>query len=284
MVASETPSTSEARGLVRLLDVLDLEPLEVDLFRGRGPETTFQRVFGGQVAGQALVAAGRTVDADRAVHSLHSYFLRPGDPSVPIIYQVERLRDGGSFSARRVVAVQHGAVIFALTASFQLPRTGLVHEATPPEVIAPESRPRSSVPHALLGAPGEDLEFRHITPTPSELRVPTLEPSQVWFRSTQRLPDDPLVHVCVATYASDLWMLDTALLAHGRRPRDPDLRMASLDHAMWFHRAFRADDWILYTSVSPTAAGGRAFVRGEMRDRGGALLGSVVQEGLISLH
>lgn len=271
-------------GLTRLLEVLDLEQLEVDLFRGRGPATTFQRVFGGQVAGQALVAAGRTVDADRAVHSLHSYFLRPGDPSVPIVYQVERLRDGGSFSARRAVAIQHGAAIFALTASFQLPRSGLGHEAPPPDVPGPETRPQSTVPHALLGAPGEDLEFRHITPAPAEARVPTLDPSHVWFRSRQRLPDDPLVHVCVATYASDLWMLDTALLAHGRSPRDADLRMASLDHAMWFHRPFRADEWVLYTSFSPSAEGGRAFVRGEMRDLGGSLLGSLAQEGLISVR
>lgn len=277
-------SATGVGGVTRLLDLLDLEQIEVDLFRGRGPETTFQRVFGGQVAGQALVAAGRTVDPARAVHSLHSYFLRPGDPSVPIVYQVERLRDGGSFSARRVVAVQHGVAIFTLAASFQLPRSGLTHEAAPPEVPGPETRPRSSVPHALLGSPGDDLEFRHITPTPAEVRVPTLEPSHVWFRSSQRLPDDPLVHVCVATYASDLWALDTALLAHGRNPGDPDLRMASLDHAMWFHRAFRADDWVLYTSVSPSAEGGRAFVRGEMRDRGGSLLGSLVQEGLLSVR
>jgi acyl-CoA thioesterase-2 len=274
----------EAGGLTRLLEVLDLEPLEVDLFRGHGPETTFQRVFGGQVAGQALVAAGRTVEPERAVHSLHSYFLRPGDPSIPIIYQVERLRDGGSFSARRVVAIQHGKAIFTLAASFQLPREGLVHEGAPPDVPGPGTRPRSMVPHALLGAPGEDLEFRHITQTPGEDRVPTLEPSHVWFRSRQPLGDDPLVHVCVATYASDLWMLDTALLAHGRSPRDPDLRMASLDHAMWFHRPFRADEWVLYSSVSPSAEGGRAFVRGEMRDERGSLLGSLVQEGLISVR
>jgi acyl-CoA thioesterase-2 len=277
-------SASEVGGLTRLLEVLDLEQLEVDLFRGRSPETTFQRVFGGQVAGQALVAAGRTVDAERAVQSLHSYFLRPGDPGIPIVYQVERPRDGGSFSARRVVAIQHGAVIFSLTASFQLPRDGLEHEAAPADVPGPETRPRSGVPHALLGAPGDDLEFRHITPPSGEVRASTLEPSHVWFRSRQRLPDEPLVHVCVATYASDLWMLDTALLAHGRRATDLDLRMASLDHAMWFHRPFRADDWVLYSSVSPSGAGGRAFVRGEMHSEHGTLLGSLAQEGLVSVR
>jgi acyl-CoA thioesterase II len=276
-------SSDELRngGLCRLLDVLDLEQLEVDLFRGRGAATAVQRVFGGQVAGQALVAAGRTVDADRPVHSLHSYFLRPGDPSVPIIYHVERLRDGGSFSARRVATVQHGAVIFVLSASFQVRQPGLDHEAPSPEVPAPESLPSSRAPYALLGAPGDDLEFRHITPTPAENPSPTLGPSHVWFRSNDPLPEDPLVHVCVATYASDLWLLDTALLAHGRRPGDPGVWRASLDHAMWFHRAFRVDDWILYTSVSPSAAGGRALVRGEMRDGDGRLLASTVQEGLI---
>jgi acyl-CoA thioesterase II len=261
--------------------VLDLEPLEVDLFRGRGAETAVQRVFGGQVAGQALVAAGRTVDADRPVHSLHSYFLRPGDPSVPIVYQVERLRDGGSFSARRVLAIQHGAVIFTLAASFQVRQPGLDHQTPSPQVPAPESLARSEAPYALLGAPGDDLEFHHITPPPSENPPATLDPSHVWFRSNDSLPDDPLVHVCVATYASDLWLLDTALLAHGRLPRDPGVWRASLDHAMWFHRPFRVDDWILYSSVSPSAAGGRALVRGEMRDGDGQLLASTVQEGLI---
>jgi acyl-CoA thioesterase II len=268
----------------RLLDVLDLERLEVDLFRGSGPATSVQRVFGGLVAGQALVAAGRTVTADRQVHSLHSYFLRPGDPSVPIVYQVERLRDGSSFSARRVAGVQHGAAIFSLAASFQVSQPGLDHQAPSPDVPAPEDRPRSPAPHALLGAPGDDIEFRHITPTPSENPPQTLSPSHVWFRSNERLPDDPLMHVCVATYASDLWLLDTALLAHGRRPGDPGIWRASLDHAMWFHRPFRVDDWVLYTSVSPSAAGGRALVRGEMRDRDGHLLASLVQEGLIRVR
>jgi acyl-CoA thioesterase II len=267
-----------------LVDILDLELIDVDLYRGRSPETDRQRVFGGQVAGQALVAAGRTVQADRFVHSLHAYFLRPGDATLPIIYEVDRIRDGGSFTTRRVVAKQGGQAIFHLSASFQIHELGLEHQFPMPDAPDPESLGdlASTMPGydpiAEMIAEYSAIDLRYSAAT---ARHPDglLTNQQVWFRATEVLPDDPLIHVCVVAYASDLTLLVTALLPHARRPAQ--LQMASLDHAMWFHRPFRADDWLLYDETSPSASGARGLAMGHIYTRSGALVASVMQEGLM---
>src|SRR5690606_13376634 len=216
--------------------LLDLEPIEVNIFRGVSPDENRQRIFGGQVAGQALVAAARTVDPERHVHSLHAYFLRAGDPKVPVLYEVDRIRDGGSFTTRRVVAIQHGRAIFNMSASFQVPEEGYDHAFPMPEVPPPEELP--TMRERFLSA-GVDL------------------------------PDDPILHTIVLTYASDMTLLDTATLPHGGSWFDPTMFMASLDHAMWFHRPFRADDWLLYAQDSPNASGGRGLSRGLVFTRDG---------------
>ena len=272
-----------------LVDLLDLERLEDNLFRGVSPPVKLQRVFGGQVAGQALVAASRTVDPDHGqVHSLHAYFLRPGDPSVPIIYEVDRIRDGRSFTTRRVVAIQHGRAIFNLAASFQKREDGLEHQAPmPADVAPPESLPTFHERFADLAA---ELGEGYTRPRPIDTRVERspadrrrpLPPLQnVWLRASGRLPDDPILHDCVLTYASDMTLLDTTLLAHGGEYEEKHLMMASLDHAMWFHRPFRADEWLLYAQDSPSASGARGLARGLVFRADGALIASVVQEGLI---
>ncbi|WP_419993320.1 acyl-CoA thioesterase II [Streptomyces boninensis] len=276
----------------RLVDLLDLEQIEVNIFRGRSPEESLQRVFGGQVAGQALVAAGRTTEGDRPVHSLHAYFLRPGIPGVPIVYQVERVRDGRSFTTRRVVAVQQGKTIFNLTASFHLPEPGFEHQTAMPDVPEPESLPRlademrdhlGELPQAMQRMERrQSFDIRYVDRlrwTREELEG--VEPrSAVWMRALGHLGDDPLVHTCAVTYASDMTLLDAV-----RLPIEPlwgprGFDMASLDHAMWFHRPFRADEWFLYEQESPIATGGRGLARGQIFDRGGNLLVSVMQEGL----
>jgi acyl-CoA thioesterase-2 len=272
-----------------LVELLDLEPIEVNIFRGVSPQVNQQRVFGGQVAGQALVAATRTVDlADGAVHSLHAYFLRPGDPSVPILYEVDRIRDGRSFTTRRVVAIQHGKAIFNLAASFHVPEPGPEHQVPMPEVPEPDAlpswherrQPDSEVLGDYLDLP-RPVDVRHIDWEPLEVSDPPVLEQRVWMRTDGRLPDDPLLHACVLTYASDLTLLDAAIVPHyGRRIRT-DVQIASLDHAMWFHRPFRMDDWLLYIQDSPTAGGSRALARGTIFDRGGRLVASVVQEGLL---
>jgi acyl-CoA thioesterase-2 len=278
--------------LKELLDLLDLEQIEVNIFRGRSPAERQQRVFGGQVAGQALVAAGRTVQPDRTVHSLHAYFIRPGDPSVPIIYDVDRVRDGRSFTTRRVTAIQHGKAIFTLSASFQKPEPGPEHHAAMPEAPDPESLPLMRDRMAKVF--GEEIadrflrrrpfDVRHATPLTWEaakdpaLRSPE---SRVWLRVDGELPDDPLLHACLMTYASDMTLLDTVLLNHGLAWGDNRTMGASLDHAMWFHKPFRADQWLLYAQDTPAAAGGRGLARGEVFTRDGDLVVSVVQEGLI---
>jgi acyl-CoA thioesterase II len=277
--------------LKELLDLLDLEQVEVNIFRGRSPEERQQRVFGGQVAGQALVAAGRTVPDDRHVHSLHAYFIRPGDPSVPLVYTVDRVRDGRSFTTRRVSAVQHGKVIFTLSASFQIAEDGPSHQAPMPEVPGPEELPTfQERMERLFGRLDNEfmrnrpIDLRHVTPLTWEAaRDPQLVGPQslVWLRVDGDLPDDPLLHVCLMTYASDMTLLDTVLLNHGLAWGDRKTMGASLDHAMWFHRPFRADKWLLYAQDTPNASGARGLARGQVFTEDGELVVSVVQEGLI---
>jgi acyl-CoA thioesterase-2 len=272
-----------------LIALLDLEPIEVNIFRGLSPDVKVQRVFGGQVAGQALVAAARTVDAAFAVHSLHAYFLRPGDPTVPILFEVDRIRDGRSFTTRRVVAIQHGRAIFNLSASFHLAESGFEHQLPMPKgVPGPDELPDF---HARWAPFAESLgewyerprpiDTRHVDWNPSD-RSESLPPhQQVWIRADGRLPDDPVLHTCVLTYASDMTLLDTARLPHGRSFEDDNVMMASLDHAMWFHRPFRADEWLLYDQDTPSASGARGLARGLIYTASGDLVTSVVQEGLI---
>jgi acyl-CoA thioesterase-2 len=280
-----------SRALEQLLTILDLEPLEENLFRGLSPQAGWQRVFGGQVIGQALVAAHRTVEG-RPAHSLHAYFLRAGDPTVPIIYEVDRIRDGGSFSTRRVVAIQHGQAIFSMAASFHRQEPGLHHQMKMPEVPPPESLPNEAelktklidrLPPQMKAYWERErpIEIRPVDVSrylTAESRAPT---QQVWIRATGKLGDDRALHQCVLAYASDFTLLDTALIAHGRFIFDPRLMLASLDHALWFHRDFRADDWLLYAQDSPISGLGRGFCRGTLFTREGELVASTAQEGLV---
>lgn len=274
-----------------LLSILDLEPLEHNLFRGRGPREGWQRVFGGQVIGQALIAAVRTVEA-RVAHSLHGYFLRPGDPAVPIIYEVDRIRDGRSFTTRRVVAIQHGAAIFSMAVSFQQAEPGFVHQSEMPEVPRPEDLPSeveltARFVHKLPSnirkywERERPIELRPVDISRFLSRERRTPVQHVWMRATEALPDDLAFHQCALAYASDFTLLDTALIAHGHLLFDPQLMLASLDHAIWFHHAFRADDWLLYAQDSPAASGARGFCRGSVFTRDGALVASVAQEGMI---
>jgi acyl-CoA thioesterase-2 len=274
--------------LDKLLDLLDLEQIEVNIFRGRSPDERRQRVFGGQVAGQALVAAGRTVPGDRPVHSLHAYFIRPGDPSVPIVYTVDRVRDGRSFTTRRVSAIQHGRAIFTLSASFHHPEPGPQYADPMPEAPPPEAVERMSDRLArLLGeSPGLEgpIDLRSVGPLSEEVaRDPSLRPARnlIWLRVNGELPDDPLLHVCLMTYASDLTLLDSVVIRHGLSWMEGRTSGASLDHAMWFHGPFRADRWLLYAQDSPVASGARGLARGQVFTAEGTLVVSVMQEGLI---
>ncbi|QJY49477.1 acyl-CoA thioesterase [Pseudonocardia broussonetiae] len=271
-----------------LVDLLDLEQLEVNLFRGVSPPQSPTRVFGGQVAAQALVAAGRTVPDDREVHSLHAYFIRPGDPRVPIVYEAERVRDGRSFTTRRVLAIQHGEAIFSLSASFQLPQDGLEHSTpAPADVPGPLTLPDLGQRVADGRGAGwmsripRPLDMRFVDePVWSDDRVgASEEPNRVWMRADGRLPDDRLLHVCLLTYASDLTLLGSVLARHDRS--EQPVQMASLDHAMWFHRPFRADDWLLYTTFSPAASGSRGLATGRFTTEDGTLIATTVQEGLV---
>jgi acyl-CoA thioesterase II len=280
------------KALDAAVELLDLEQIELNIFRGRSPEgERRQRVFGGQVAGQALVAAGRTVPADRPVHSLHAYFIRPGDPSDPLIYLVDRVRDGRSFTTRRVSAVQHGETIFTLSASFHHPEPGVEHARTMPDVPQPEAVPRAAERiRELFGDAAAELyannpiDIRYLGPLTFEAAGdPALRSTEslAWIKADGELPDDELLHVCLVTYASDMTLLDSVLLANGLSWTDGRTTGASLDHAMWFHRPFRADRWLLYVQESPVAAGARGLARGELYTREGELVVSVVQEGLI---
>ena len=275
-----------------LLRILDLEPLEHNLFRGRSPDVGWQRVFGGQVLGQALVAATRTVEPDRKAHSLHAYFLRPGDPGVPIIYEVDRIRDGKSFVTRRVVAIQHGHAIFSMSASFQVEEPGLDHQTPMPKVPPPEElMSEEELKKRFLESASEPMKRywqreRPIETRPVSLRHymtrEKLEPIQnAWFRASGQLPDDAAIHKCVLAYASDMMLLDTSLYPHARTLFEKEFMAASLDHALWLHRPFRADDWLLYAQESPSASGARGFNRGAIYSRDGVHIASVAQEGLI---
>jgi acyl-CoA thioesterase-2 len=280
--------------LARLLALLDLEKIEENVFRGLSPPERVQRVFGGQVLAQALVAAQRTVPDGRACHSFHAYFLRPGDPRVPILYEVDRSRDGASFSVRRVVAIQHGAQIFILAASFQEAQDGFEHQAQMPIVPDPESleddqqvllrdstlspamrawvsQERPFETRAVLGRG----PFDAVGDRPARAAI-----DHIWLRARGRLADDPNLHRVLLAFVSDMSLLDTALLPHGKSIFSK-VQVASLDHAMWFHRPFRADDWLLYVQDSPSASGARGFNRGAVYRRDGVLVASVAQEGLI---
>lgn len=279
-----------------LLDILDLEPLEHNLFRGRSPQVGWQRVFGGQVIGQALVAAQRTVSEGRYVHSLHCYFMRPGDPAVPIIYEVDRIRDGGSFTTRRVVAIQHGHAIFSLSASFQVEEEGLEHQLPMPlDVPGPETVKSQrefieafgdKVPENIRRYWEQErpLEVRPLNVEHYTTRDPLPPVQNVWLRATGPVPDDRALQAAILAYLSDMTLLDTSTFPHGRSVFDPELQMASLDHAMWFHRPTKLDDWLLYTSDSPSSQGARGFSRGALYARDGTLIASTAQEGLVRLR
>lgn len=280
-----------SRAINDLLSLLDLEQIGTDIFRGNSPQSGWQRVFGGQVIGQALVAACRTVES-RGPHSLHAYFILPGNPSVPIVYEVDRIRDGGSFTTRRVLAKQNGTAIFMMSASFQTLEDGFDHQTPMPDVPEPEALPDEEAFRAsILPMLPEAVRAYYERERPIELRPVEAgryggdgdrDPRfHVWIRASGTLPDDPMIHHCVLAYASDMTLLDSTLIAHGRSVFDRSIQAASLDHALWIHRPFRADEWLLYAQDSPSASGARGFARGQIFNRQGHLVASVAQEGLI---
>jgi len=294
MTDANTDAMTDA--VAELIAILDLERLEVDLFRGQNPKTGWRRVFGGQVVAQALVAATRTVPDDRPAHSLHAYFMLPGDPRTPIVYEVERIRDGRSFTTRRVKAIQHGRAIFATTVSYQVVEDGLVHQPAMPAVAGPEglldgkalaAAGGTGMPEAIAAYFGRErpialwpVDLNRYIAAGTSGRTP--EPVfNVWLRAASALPDDPALHRAVLAYASDMTLLDVSLIPHGRSVFDPTIQAASLDHALWFHRPVKIDDWLLYAQDSPVAGGARGFARGQIFDRAGNLVASVAQEGLI---
>ncbi len=292
MSARSADDSAPNAALQALLATLRLEPLEDNLFRGARGSEGWQRVYGGQVLGQAMMAAAQTVESGRSIHSLHGYFLLAGDPSLPIIYDVERIREGGSFTTRRVKAIQHGRAIFSMSASFHRPEEGFDHQSTMPDVPAPEALPD---PKELMGRLIDRLPASMRSyferELPIDMRVTDVtrylsrekkRPAQnIWIRASGPLPDDPVLHQAVLAYASDFTLLDTALIAHGKLMFDPDVQLASLDHALWYHRLFRADEWMLYVQDSPSAFGARGFCRGSIYARDGSLIASVAQEGLM---
>jgi acyl-CoA thioesterase-2 len=275
-----------------LIELLSLERLENNLFRGQSRDIGTKYVFGGQVLGQALSAAQATMTAPRDAHSLHAYFLRAGDIEHPIVYDVDRTRDGGSFSVRRVTAIQHGQVIFFCAASFQEREEGVEHQLSMPEVPKPEDiDPAHAVPQEVLAKLPIKIqrwldrtgpfEFRHVYPR-DELKPPKRPPfQQVWFRLSEPVGDAPELHRALLAYASDFQLLGTATFPHGISYYQPNVQMASLDHALWFHRPFRADEWLLYSIDSPSAQGARGLARGQIFDRDGKLVASTAQEGMI---
>jgi acyl-CoA thioesterase II len=280
-----------------VLSILDLETLEVNLFRGRSPQSRWQRVFGGQVIGQALVAACRTVDdvAVRPPHSLHAYFLLGGDPKVPIIYEVDRIRDGRSFITRRVVAIQHGHAIYSMSVSFHLHEEGLTHQLPMPDVPKPDALPsEAEIRSQLLPKMLDPVRRYYERERPIELRPVEYDRYlgkkldggrfHLWMRATGRLPDEPAIHQCVLAYASDMALLDATLIPHGRTVFQDEIMAASLDHSLWFHRPFRADEWLLYVQDSPSMSSSRGFSRGSVFTTEGVLVASVAQEGLLRLR
>lgn len=284
-----------------LIDLLDLERIEINLFRGQSRDLGGHSVYGGQVIAQGLVAAARTVDYG-FVHSLHAYFLRPGDMDHPIVYDVDRVRNGLSFCTRRVQAIQHGKVILTMSASFQRDESGYDHQAPMPEVLPPEALAtglelRAKILEPVDAASPEerklmvqpmDLEFRVESldqTSPPDADDPTSRIQYFWFRSTKPVPKEAMLHRCMLAFASDFGLIGTALKPHGQAKfPDPDLFVASLDHAIWFHRSFRVDDWLLYHMDTPSAQGGRGLTRGLIFDRGGRLVASTAQEGLIRMR
>ncbi len=278
-----------------LLSILDLERLEHNLYRGRSPQVEWQRVFGGQTIAQALVAAQRTVQSDRFVHSLHGYFMRPGDIKVPIVYEVDRIRDGGSFTTRRVLAIQHGQAIFSLEASFQVDEKGLEHQfALPDDVPPPEGlqtqrqllEKAERVPEAVrrFWARERPLELRPVNLQHYESRDKLPPRQNVWIRLGGPVPDDRALQSVLLAYLSDMTLLDTSTFAHGRGLFDPDIQAASLDHSIWFHRPHSLKGWLLYAQDSPSSSGSRGFSRGTLYARDGTLIASMAQEGLIRLR
>jgi acyl-CoA thioesterase-2 len=280
-----------------LVDLLDLETIDVNLFRGRQPITFFQRVFGGQVAGQAMVAAERTAPEGMSMHSLHSYFLRPGDPNVPIIYDVERIRDGSSFATRRVEARQHGRAIYYLTASFQVAEEGLEHHDAMPDVPAPDDCPRNldllreRAPEAYVRVLEQewsvlDMRAAGDSRPGGVLAGDPHHPARqrFWVRVDGRLPDGPMIHKAALTYLTDVTLLGSALVTHGINFADPRMQAASLDHTIWFHQPFRADGWLLYDQVSPSASQGRGLAIGRLFTEDGLLIATTAQEGLIRIR
>ncbi|HGF8969478.1 TPA: acyl-CoA thioesterase II [Yersinia enterocolitica] len=284
-----------SQALKKLLDLLCLEKIEEGIFRGQSEDLGLRQVFGGQVVGQAIYAAKQTVPTDRVVHSFHSYFLRPGDSSKPIIYDVETLRDGNSFSARRVSAIQNGKPIFYMTASFQSQEEGFEHQNTMPDVPPPEGlMSETDIARKFVHLIPEKVRDKFIGHQPIEMRPvkfhnplqgSTAEPNRyVWFKANGEMPDDLRVHQYLLGYASDFNFLPTALQPHGIGFLEPGVQIATIDHSMWFHRPFRLDDWLLYAVESTSASGARGFVRGQIYNREGVLVASTVQEGVIRLH
>ncbi len=284
-----------SQALKKLLDLLFLEKIEEGIFRGQSEDLGLHQVFGGQVVGQAIYAAKQTVPTDRVVHSFHSYFLRPGDSSKPIIYDVETLRDGNSFSARRVSAIQNGKPIFYMTASFQSQEDGFEHQNTMPDVPPPEGlMSETDIARKFAHLIPEKVRDKFIGHQPIEMRPvkfhnplqgSTAEPNRyVWFKANGEMPDDLRVHQYLLGYASDFNFLPTALQPHGIGFLEPGVQIATIDHSMWFHRPFRLDDWLLYAVESTSASGARGFVRGQIYNREGVLVASTVQEGVIRLH
>ena len=283
-----------AATVTELIDLLRVEQLETNLFRGSSTDVGNIHVFGGQVLGQAVMAAAGTVQA-RVLHSLHAYFLRPGDKNARIVYEVDRIRDGGSFTTRRVVAIQHGQPIFHLAASFQTPEPGHEHQLPMPQATPPEELPDENVLRArYAGHIPQQWRAKLLRERPIEIRLlqpidpihPDVRPphSSAWMRAREPLPDDPVLHQAMLAYASDFLLLRTALLPHGLSFFQRGMQSASLDHAMWFHRPFRMDQWLLYSTDSPSASGARGFCRGTLHSRDGQLVASVAQEGLLRIR
>lgn len=278
--------------LARLVRNLTLERLDDNIFRGPKGSVGWQRVYGGQVLGQSLAAAAQTVNEDRPIHSLHGYFLLGGDPENEIIYEVDRIRDGGSFATRRVCGIQHGRPIFSMSASFHRHEEGYDHQANMPDVPGPETLPRAQdLVSSLISHLPENMRSFWARELPIDIRIvdfsryvsrqPRPAQQAIWLKTSGPVPDMPSIHQAILAYASDFTLLDTALIAHGKLLFDRDLQLASLDHAMWFHRPFRCDDWLLYAQDSPSAYGSRGYCRGAIYDQAGRLVATAVQEGLM---